>query len=132
MKTIVRKVFLSSLSLWFTTLITTGLVVKDGILTFIVAGFVLYLLQRVLKPILQLVTLPINMLTLGLFSLVINAVTLFVLTLIVPQVKIVPFVFPGYNLAGFVFPRLSFNELGAFVVIALVLTVVKRTMEWLT
>lgn len=40
------------------------------------AALVLGLLNRVLKPILSLLALPINLLTLGLFSFVINAAVL--------------------------------------------------------
>lgn len=132
MKSIVKKIALYSFSLWLTTFLAAGLVIKDGILTFLVAGFVFYLLQRVLKPILQLITIPLNMATLGFFSLIINAVILYVLTMIVPQVKIVPFVFLGYNISGFVIPQMSFNQITAFVAIALILTVIKRALEWFT
>ncbi|GAA4065304.1 phage holin family protein [Amphibacillus indicireducens] len=42
----------------------------------IIASLILAILNAVVKPILLLFTLPINLLTLGLFTFVINAVTL--------------------------------------------------------
>ena len=47
--------------------------------------------NTVLKPILILLTLPINVLTLGLFTLIINALLIWVVSLIVPDFAIVNF-----------------------------------------
>ncbi|MBI2622262.1 phage holin family protein [Candidatus Microgenomates bacterium] len=132
MQSIIKKLTIVSFSLWLTSQIAQGLVINDGIITLIVAGFVLYLLERVLKPILQLVTLPISIATFGLFSLVINAVNLYVLTLLITNVKIVPFVFPGFSFAGFIIPALNFNQLGAFLAVAISLTVIKKVIKWIT
>ncbi|HLD04016.1 MAG TPA: phage holin family protein [Candidatus Dojkabacteria bacterium] len=46
----------------------------QSFLDFLLLAVVLIVLKTVLKPILVLLTLPINMLTLGLFTLVINTV----------------------------------------------------------
>lgn len=46
----------------------------DGIGTAFVAALVLGLINATIKPILKLLTLPLRVLTLGLFTLVINAV----------------------------------------------------------
>lgn len=45
----------------------------DGIYPAVIAALILGLLNVTLKPILTLLTLPLNLLTLGLFSFVINA-----------------------------------------------------------
>lgn len=45
----------------------------DGIFTAFVVAVVLGLINMFIKPVILILTLPINMLTLGLFSLVINA-----------------------------------------------------------
>ena len=64
-------------------------------LTLIAAGIVLSLLQMILKPILNLFLLPINIITLGLFSWVINVFLLWLATQIVPGFDIAPTVFMG-------------------------------------
>lgn len=48
----------------------------EGFAVAVVASLVLTVLNAVVKPILLFFTLPINLLTLGLFTFVINAVTL--------------------------------------------------------
>ena len=49
---------------------------KDGLITVLGASAVLGLLNLLLKPFLILVTLPINILTLGLFTLIVNGAVL--------------------------------------------------------
>jgi putative membrane protein len=56
--------------------------VHDPIWTPIIAAIVLGIINAILRPILIILTLPVEILTLGLFTLVINAVTLWVVTLI--------------------------------------------------
>lgn len=54
-----------------------------GFTTALVAALVLGIINAVLKPILVALTLPINILTLGLFTLVINAVLVMLATSLV-------------------------------------------------
>ncbi len=56
----------------------------DAPLTALWVALVLGVLNSTLKPILKLLTLPINFMTLGLFGLLINLLILYVATLIVP------------------------------------------------
>ncbi|MFC7064117.1 phage holin family protein [Halobacillus seohaensis] len=48
----------------------------DGFVGALIAAFILSILNAIVRPILVLLTLPITVLTLGLFLLVINAITL--------------------------------------------------------
>lgn len=50
-------------------------------------GLVLLLVNLVLKPILLLIALPFNILTLGLFSFVVNAITIMLAAGIVPGIS---------------------------------------------
>ncbi|MBH0230917.1 phage holin family protein [Halobacillus yeomjeoni] len=48
----------------------------DGVVGALLAGFILSILNAIVRPILVILTLPITILSLGLFLLVINAITL--------------------------------------------------------
>lgn len=50
----------------------------DGFGTALLASFILAVLNMIIKPILVVLTLPITVLTLGLFLFVINAITLMI------------------------------------------------------
>jgi len=81
---------LSALALAIAAWIVPG-VVLPGIWATLLATFVLALINIFIKPILFVLTLPINILTLGLFSLVINALLILLATKIVP----------GFEVSGF-------------------------------
>ncbi len=66
------KVLVTTLAVVVGSYILPGVEVKDFI-TAIVVAFVLGILNAILKPILVILTIPVTILTLGLFLLVINA-----------------------------------------------------------
>lgn len=131
MKTILRATLLNSLSLWLTSLVATGLIIEGGIETLVLAGFVLFLIQKLLKPVLEVITLPINLATLGLFSWILNVVALYLLTILVGGIAILPFTFQGSNISGFIIPKTTFNQITAFVAVTLILTIIQRFLSWL-
>ncbi len=59
--------------------------------TALIAALVLGLVNALIRPVLILLTLPVNILTLGLFTLVINAVMFLLVSSVVK----------GFNVAGF-------------------------------
>jgi putative membrane protein len=60
-----------SIAVWATTLLVGGVVV-DPIWVALIVGACLTLVNMFLKPIINILTLPLNILTLGIFSLFIN------------------------------------------------------------
>jgi putative membrane protein len=57
----------------------------------LLAGLILGILNLIIKPIIQIITIPINIITLGLFTLVINAILL----------EMVAWFIPGFYVATF-------------------------------
>lgn len=64
----------------------------DGFLTAFIAAAVIAIVNVSLKPMLNLITLPINVLSLGLFTLVINAILL----------MFVAYIVTGFEINGFI------------------------------
>jgi len=75
---------ISAAAIGIAAYILPGVHIQGGVWTLLVLAIVLGLINAVLKPILKLLTLPITILTLGLFSLVINALLILLATAIVP------------------------------------------------
>lgn len=71
------------------------------IITLVVAGIVLSLLQLLLEPILKLLFLPINIVTLGLFSWIINVFIVWLADQLVPGFDIKPTILMGFQLGEF-------------------------------
>jgi len=65
------KLLISTLAVIITAYVLPGIVV-ESILAAIVVAIILGIVNTLLKPILIILTLPINILTLGLFTFIIN------------------------------------------------------------
>lgn len=70
---------LNTVALWVVSQIYPGVSFRAGagLMDFLLAGLVLGLANALVRPILLLITLPLNFLTLGLFTLVVNALILY-------------------------------------------------------
>lgn len=80
--TFVFRVLINALAIWLATLVLDGLDVVGGedtattVIVFLVVALVFGLVNAVVKPIVKLFSLPLYILTLGLFTLVVNALML--------------------------------------------------------
>ena len=79
-----------ALGLWLATVWVNGVFI-DTPSTLILAGLLLGIVNSIVRPIAILLTLPMTIVTLGLFLLVINA----------GMVALVAWVLPGMHIAGF-------------------------------
>jgi putative membrane protein len=131
MKGLIRHTVVNGVSLAILDQVIPGVTIIGGFVTYIIAGFVLSLLLLILKPILSIFSLPLNMLTLGLFSFFTNAIILYVLTIFVTQITISKFTFEGFTFAGFVVPVMHFGTFWAFVLTAAILSLIIGFFDWL-
>jgi len=82
--------------------------VHDPIWTPIIAALVLGIINAILRPILIILTLPVEILTLGLFTLIINAITLWIVTLIGPIGLSIDGFFPWIFVSALILAIISF------------------------
>ena len=87
----VLRLLISALGLWLASEWVTGIEVI-GLSTLLVAALVLGVVNAVVRPLLVILTLPITVLTLGLFLLIINAAMLGLVALLLDQFTIAGFV----------------------------------------
>ncbi len=100
---ILLRWFITTLSIFALPFFVSGISLNGAntILTAIIVGACLVFLDMVVKPIVSILTLPLNMITLGLFSMVINAGF---------------FWFIGQIIVGFVVANFNAAIIGAFVI----------------
>jgi putative membrane protein len=84
------RLIINTLSLGLASYIVPGIHV-DGIMTLIIAAFLLGIVNAIIRPVLVILTLPVTILTLGIFLLVINALML----------ALVAWLLPGFSISGF-------------------------------
>ena len=100
---ILLRAAISALGLWIAAEIFDG-VWFDSTAQLVVAAVLLGIVNALVRPLALLVTLPLTVLTLGLFLLVLNAAMLGLVALIVP----------GFHIAGF------WTAVGAALIVSLV------------
>ena len=75
MQGLVIRWLVSAAALYLTSLIVRGIQI-DGVVPLLFAAVTIGILNAVVRPFVLLLTLPLNILTLGLFTLVVNAAML--------------------------------------------------------
>jgi putative membrane protein len=130
-KKIFRRIAIYTFTLFVLPGIIPGVTISGGILTLIIGGIGLALLFLILKPILNLISLPVNFLTLGLFSIFTNALIIYLLTIFVTGITIHPFTYSSFSISGFTTPDIHFNLFFAYVFTAFVISLIESALSWL-
>lgn len=131
MKVLLKQVILHSVSLASVASFFPGLSVPTRLLTLLYAGAVFTLINQLVKPIVKLFLLPVNLITLGLFSWIANVIILLLLTRLVPEVAITGFSFPGLTQAGFVTPGFELSTPLSYILTSFLLSIVYNLLEQL-
>lgn len=132
MKSIARNIAFYSFALFLVSQVLTGVRVFGGFWTYILGGFTLTLLFLILKPIISIITLPLNIITLGAFSFLTNIIIFYILTIFIANITVTAFTFNGFTFAGFVIPKLYLNSFFAFVVASIMISVIIGGLKWMT
>jgi putative membrane protein len=122
MKLITRTFLFNMFALWFTSQILPTLLVTGGWQGMMLGGAVLGLLMLTLAPLLRILFIPINIITFGLASWVVNVVVLYILTIFVPEIRVVEHTFPQIAWGGFIVPQFHAGWTVAIVISSLVVT----------
>lgn len=132
MKRLLRVYLLHLFSLWALTQLFKGSFMVNGdIRTYLFAALILGAMNLLLKPLLKLLFFPINALTLGLFSVLINSGIFYIFLRILPQIKLTPWSFPGISIIGFTIQPLILNYLATLIVVSLMLTFITNFLTYL-
>lgn len=93
----------------------------------IVGGLIL--ISALIKPVFTIVLLPINLITFGLLSLILNFAFFFALTRFLPGFSIGDYNFPGANIDGFIIPATYLSRIIAIAAIAAIVTLIQKLLE---
>ncbi len=116
-------------ALWLTSQVLPTLTISGGWQVIVSAGLFLSLLMLIVAPILKILFIPINLLTFGLLSWLINVAILYLLTLFVPLVEIHNWTFPGIAWQGFIIPSRVLSYPFALILTSLTLTLIVNLLH---
>lgn len=131
MKRILKHYTIDTFSLWVVSNVAAGMIFENGLQTLLISGIALTGVFFFAKPVINLLLLPLNLLTFGLFRWVSSAVVLYLVTLIIKQFKIVSFTFSGFMSKWIDIPSLNFKGALAFIAFSFLLSLTTSFLYWL-
>lgn len=132
MKHLLRSYIIDTYCLYIVSTIASGMEFKNGYYTLFLAGGALMGASYLAKPVINILLLPLNMITFGLFRWVSSAVVLYLVTLIIRDFKILYFKFGGLNNKWIDIPPFYVEGVFAFISFAFILSILTSFLYWLT
>ncbi len=90
-QTVLLHIFSGIAGLWIAIRFVPGVEFTGSTQLLLIAGLILGILNATLKPMFNLITLPIRILTLGLSGFVINLLMVWALDLLFPEIELIGF-----------------------------------------
>lgn len=131
MKGILSNVLLYAFSLYIAQQIFEGLVLHGNTRTLIIGGILLTIGFKIIKPVLSIISLPFNIISLGLFSIFILAFILFLITLVYPSIEVRSFTFQGVSFWGIEIHRFYVSLLLSYILISGTIYLITKFINWL-
>ncbi|KKQ96123.1 MAG: hypothetical protein UV56_C0011G0003 [Candidatus Woesebacteria bacterium GW2011_GWC1_43_10b] len=132
MKRILRVFATETFSIYLVSQIASGLVFDKGIQSVLITGLALTGATFLVRPIVNLLLLPLNIMTFGFLRWLSHAVTLFLVDLVLPEFGVLSFSFSGFRSELFSLPPVIL-EAGPFSYIAFsfILALITTIIYWL-
>ncbi len=131
MKKLLRYFLINLVSLLAATKIIAGLTYTGGPKSLVIGAIAFMVINLLLVPLLKILFLPLNLLTLGLFAWLTNVLALYALTT-VSDFKLIPFSFAGANFNGFVIPAYELSPFLVAVAASFVIGLITHFLQWLS
>lgn len=111
--------------------IASGIIFEKGIETLILAGVGLTFASLLAKPVINLLLLPINLVTFNLFKWISSAIALYLVTIVIPGFKIVSFSFSGLTSNLVDIPAIELTGALAIIAFSFMLSLITSFIYWL-
>jgi putative membrane protein len=131
-KRILRSFIVEAGVLYLVSQITRGLVFQKGAESLIIAAVALSLATFLVKPIINILLLPINLITFGIFRWLSQAVTLFLVDLVLTDFSVNGFAFAGFSNKLFYLPAINVSSVVlAYVLFSFVISLFSSIIHWI-
>ncbi len=131
MKTLLRTVALYLLILYFLKTLIPGFSISGDFSVYLVGAFTMTVLFLIFKPILNFISLPMNMISLGLSSFFINALLIYLLTILIPHISLTAFTYERLDLGFVIIPKTTFNTFFAYLYTGFLVSCMDGCIKWL-
>ena len=130
-KKFLRFYFADLSALYIVNQTVSGMVFENGIKTFLITGAALSLFSYFIKPVINILLLPINLITFGTFKWISSVIAIYVITLIVSGFSINNFYFQGFSSQWIDIPTISVNGFFAIILFSFTISIITSLINWL-
>lgn len=131
MRALLRSILFYTVALYLVITYIPGIQLKGGVEILLGSGVVLAILVTFVRPAVKIITLPINILTLGIFSGFVNVIILFLLTRFIDQLSIQAWTFSRFEYQGFVIPETHISTFWTYVIVSSIISIITNALNWL-
>lgn len=132
MKTLLRYFLINLVSLWITTRVISGLTYTGGIKSLFLGALAFMLINLILVPLLKILLLPLNLLTLGIFAWITNVLALYALTTLVADFQLIPYAFAGFAYNGLTIPAYELSPFLVAIAASFIIGAITHFLQWLS
>lgn len=129
MRHYLKALIISSIAFFGAYQLIPTIILGPGLNNLAIVIASLLIVSLFIRPIFSLILLPINFLTLGSVSLILNAILVYGLTIYLQGFTIKAFDFKGADVNGFILPAYHFNQLATIILVALVITFIQKVLH---
>jgi putative membrane protein len=131
MKTLIRYYLTITLSIFLLTLFIPSFDINGPWQSFLFSTLILTIIYYLLRPLINIILLPIHLLTLNLSQWLVNIFVVFLWSLLSPGVIISAWTVGSVNLGSIHISNLSLPGWGVIIVIGIFLTIVVQFLDWI-
>ncbi len=128
---IVKKYLLVTLCLHILTLIIPAFRIDGTWYDIFYSSFILTLLLIIFKPIINLIMLPLNILTLNLSSWILNILIFYLWTRLVPNISISAWKFQGIKIGIISLSPMDFSYITTLIIVSILFIILVQIANWL-
>ena len=131
MKTLLRAILINIGALWFASYVMPSLVISGGVVGLFIGALAFMVANVLLTPLVKILLLPLNLLTLGIFAWLSNVLIFYLLTAVVPYFKLLPYNFAGLSYAGFIVPAMDLSVFQVAIIVSFLIGFTVHFINWL-
>ena len=132
MKRLLKHFLVNTFSLYVVSSVAGGLIFENSLETLLLTGVAITVAGLFAKPIINILLLPINLVTFGVFKWISSTVALYLVTLVVPGFSVTGFFFDGYISKWFDIPAMNLSsEFVAIIIFSFMLSFISSIIYWI-
>lgn len=131
MRNILKHYIIDTSTLYAVSSIASGMVFENGAQTILLAGLGFLGASLLAKPVINLLLMPLNLITFGIFKWLSSAIVLYIVILIIPGFRIVSFTFQGLATKWLDLPSIHLEGVFAYIAYALLISFISSVLYWI-